>query len=213
MMRCARVVTVLMVLMLGAATTSRAQTTDTGPNFADVNIAATLGHKSDMAFGGEFGREVVPNIDVFIEAGHMGNVATSDLEARALLIADAIGATVNTIAKANFFDVGARYRFSPYGMWRPYVALGIGAAWVRPEVSFNANGQDLTPLVSLGADLSGTTVKPMLMLGGGAAVNVASRYFVDLSYRYGHIFAKSGTIENDVAIKTQRIQAGFGVRF
>ena len=37
--------------------------------------------------------------------------------------------------------------------------------------------------------------------------------FVDATYRYGRIFPKTDTIENDVAITTQRVQAGVGIRF
>ena len=40
----------------------------------------------------------------------------------------------------------------------------------------------------------------------------ATRYFVDLSYRYGRISAKT-VIPNDTAISTQRVQVGIGIRF
>jgi opacity protein-like surface antigen len=53
----------------------------------------------------------------------------------------------------------------------------------------------------------------MILVGAGATVNFRMKYFADLSYRYGHILGKSGSIEDDVAIKTQRVQIGVGLRF
>src|SRR2546423_3748308 len=166
MMHHARVATVLMMIVCGAAVSEaqtpnapRPTTANQPKMFADFNIAATLGHKSDKAIGAEWGIEVVPNIDVFAEFGHMGNVATSDFDARAQLIAENIGATVgSTTQKVNFFDAGVRYRFSPSGMWRPYVAFGVGVAHVSNEAGFSINGTDITGRlpdfgVELGSDL------------------------------------------------------------
>jgi opacity protein-like surface antigen len=226
MIRYVRVAAVLIMIAPGAAISEAQtpnpprQTTANEPKmFADFNIAATLGHKSDAAVGGEWGIEVIRNIDVFAEFGHMGNVATSDFDARAHLIADNIGATAGSTAqKVNFFDAGVRYRFSPYGMWRPYALFGIGVAHVSNEASFSQNGTDITGSlpdfgVELGADLSGSLNKAIIIVGGGVNYVFRGRYFADLSYRYGGILPKTGTIENDVAIHTQRVQVGIGLRF
>jgi opacity protein-like surface antigen len=54
----------------------------------------------------------------------------------------------------------------------------------------------------------------LVVLGVGTAINFATRYFADLSYRYGRIGeAKSG---DEILIKglgTQRVQIGLGIRF
>ena len=213
MVRYARIATVLMLIWLGAAV-SEAQTANDRGMFADANIAATLGHKSDKAFGGEWGMQVRPDIDVFVEGGHMGNVGTSDLDRRAQVIAEHIGATVSSTAhKVNFFDGGVRYRFSPVDMWRPYVLFGLGVAHVKNEVAFGNVQGNLEDLVQLGTDLAGSVNKVLLVVGGGTHYIFRTRYFADVSYRYGHIFAKSGVVEDDVSIKTQRVQFGVGVRF
>lgn len=51
------------------------------------------------------------------------------------------------------------------------------------------------------------------MFGGGATVTFATRWFVDLSYRFGRILPKTSVIDLDAAINTQRAQVGVGVRF
>jgi opacity protein-like surface antigen len=51
------------------------------------------------------------------------------------------------------------------------------------------------------------------MIGGGATMPVKQRYVLDLSYRYGRIFARTGEIENDNGVNTQRVQVGFGFKF
>jgi opacity protein-like surface antigen len=222
MMRDVRVVTALVVFMLAGAAVSHAQTTTEPMWYGEFTIAATLGHKSDKAVGGEAGMRITPDLDVFVEAGHMGNVGTTDLEARAQIVADFIGGTVGSTAhKVNFGVFGVRYHLpmiKPIGKWHPYLAFGAGLARVKPEVTFAVNGTDVTGRlpefgVQLGSDLTDSLNKAMIVVGGGATMDFKTRYLVDLSYRYGHILGKTGDIENDVAIKTQRVQIGVGVRF
>ena len=212
-MRCTHFVIVPAIVML-AISAAEAQTSAAPPRyFADVNAAATLGHKSDKAFGGEFGMQITLGFDVFVEGGHMGNVATTDLDDRAQLIASGFGATVGSTAeKVNFFDAGVRYRIPiTSNRWRPYVALGFGVASVSREVAFSLNPDEFG--VELGQDLSGSLVKALLMIGVGGDVDFGRRYFAGLSYRYGHIFPRGGAIENDVSIPTQRVQGAVGLKF
>lgn len=203
-------------LFIGAGT-AQAQTAASTPDgrySAQITAAATLGHKSDSSFGGEFDYRYNEDWDFFFEAGRMGNVASSNLDARAQLIANAIGANASFVQRAAYFDVGARYRLMARGRWDPYVAAGFGGANVKTRTNFSINGVDVTnDLVAVGTDLSGTLTKAMLMIGGGATMPIKSRYFLDLSYRYGRIFARTGEIENDNGISTQRVQVGFGLKF
>jgi opacity protein-like surface antigen len=199
------------VTMLMLAGTARAQTPSAkdGRMSVEFTAAATLGHKSDSAFGGEFDYRYNDDWDVFFEAGRMGNVASSALDSRAQVIANAIGASASVVQRAVYFDVGARYRLMARGRWDPYVMVGFGGAGVKTRTTFSANGD----LVALGTDLSGTLTKPLLMIGAGATMPFKHRYFVDLSYRYGRIFARTGEIENDTGTNTQRVQIGVGLKF
>jgi len=223
MMRYARIAMVWVVGMLCAGAAS-AQTAPAAASdfdgYAEVNVGATLGHTSDKSVGVEAGYHVFTNLDVFVEGGHIGNAATSDFDARGRSIANAVGGSVSAVQKVNYFDVGVRYHV-PYQLtaapsMHPYVALGVGVAHVTSETVFSVNGSTIDPAalgIQLGTDLSGSLNKTFVTIGFGADFNFAQRYFVDVSYRYGHVAAKTSEIENDVAIHTNRVQAGVGIRF
>ena len=194
-----------------AQTASPAGSSSEGTFSADVFAAATFGHTSASAFGGEIGYRFTDALEVFVEGGHMGNVTTADAEARASVIATALNGTANVVQKANFGDVGVKYRVMRSGMWRPYVVVGVGVASVKTSTSLTSNRADVT--FALGADLDSHVTKPLIVVGGGVQVPFMQRFFGDVSYRYGQILAKTGTIEDDKSIPTQRIQVGVGVRF
>jgi opacity protein-like surface antigen len=178
---------------------------------AQFDAAATLGHTSSSSFGGELDYRVAQKWTVSFEFGRMRNITTSDVQTRANVIANAIQGTANATQKATYYDFGVRYRVTPRGMWHPYLAAGLGAATVTTDTSFQSGATEV--LVATGADLQGTVTKPLLVIGGGVTVPFASRYFVDGSYRYGRIFARTGVIENDNGINTQRVQIGVGIHF
>jgi opacity protein-like surface antigen len=52
-----------------------------------------------------------------------------------------------------------------------------------------------------------------LTVGVGTNATLGKRYLLDLAYRYGRIFPRTGRIANDQGINTQRLQAGIGIRF
>ena len=87
-----------------------------------------------------------------------------------------------------------------------YVALGVGLAHVKNETTLSANSD----LVQFGSDLNGTQNRPIIMIGGGAMVGFAKRYFLDLSYRFGAVLA---TGDASSVNKTQRAQVGIGIKF
>lgn len=203
------------VFTLGAsaaqAQTSAPAAATEGKYSAEIAAAATLGHTSASSFGGELDYALTDQWVVSFELGRMRNIASSDLEARANLIANAIQGTANATQKAAYYDFGVRYRLAPYGMWHPYLAFGIGAAHVTTETSFQAGTNDVVVLP--GNDLQGSLTKALMVIGGGVTVPFASRYFADGSYRYGRIFSRSGVIEQDTGVNTQRLQIGVGIRF
>jgi opacity protein-like surface antigen len=178
---------------------------------AQIDAAATLGHTSASSFGGELDYHLVRQWSVSFEFGRMRNIASSDLQARANLIANQLQSTATPTQKATYYDFGVRYRLSPHGMWHPYLAAGIGAATVTTHTNFQTGANEVS--VITGVDLDGTVTKPLFVIGGGVTVPFASRYFVDGSYRYGRIFARTGVIEKDNGINTQRLQIGVGIRF
>jgi opacity protein-like surface antigen len=221
MKRLVRYSTLIALIAACRVGTADAQTAAAAPAdrwYAELMAAATLGHKSDSSIGGELGYGWTDERQLFLEIGRMGNVATSALDDRAQIIGRAIGASVSTAQKATYFDVGLKYRLAPRGMWRPYGLLGLGAARVTTDTHFAINGNDVTNQlnqfgVQQGSDLFGSVTKFFLTVGVGANVPFGKRYLADLSYRYGRIFPRSGAIENDTGVNTQRVQAGIGIRF
>lgn len=221
MMRFARVASYVVIGLFAVSARAQAQppvgsTADAGRFYAAFTAGATFGHKSSGSVGAEAGGRVTEAIDVFIEGGRMMNVGTQDLDNRALTIANAVGATASASYKVNYFSVGVRVTPQLYLPVHPYGLFGFGLAQVRAETALAVNGNTVPPEslgVQFGSDLNGTEKKPLLTLGGGVTYPFATRYFVDVSYRYGRILAKTGTIENDKGINTNRAQFGVGVRF
>ena len=98
----------------------------------------------------------------------------------------------------------------------PYVLVGGGLAQVTTEATFAVNGTDVNVAdrgVQLGGDLSGTSNKTFIVAGVGINVPFMKRLFVDIGYRYGRIFPKTGDVETDTSINTERILIGVGVTF
>jgi opacity protein-like surface antigen len=229
MMRVTRLVLAWMTMMAAGVTAAQAQapSSDEGRFYGEFAVGPTLGHKSDSTVGGEFGVGLLDHLwrigdrlELFIEGGHMGNVATSELDDRALIIANFIKGSASAVQKVNFGDIGVKYRGPAFaGMWRPYIGIGIGVAKVETLVNFVVNGTDVTSQlpelygIELGSDLSGSLNKTFVVVPIGVQGNFRKRYFVDVSYRFGTIRPRPDDIEQDQAITTQRILVGIGVRF
>lgn len=218
MKRFARVASCAVIGFLALAARAQAQTPPVEPSrfYAGITFGATLGHKSSGSIGAEVGGQVSGPVWVFFEGGHMGNVGTSDLDARAQKIANFVGATASASYKVNYFDVGVRVTPDLALPYHPYVAVGIGAAHVTAETALAVNGTTVPPEnlgVQFGSDLNGSVTKPFFVIGGGVAYPFKQRYVADVSYRYGRIFPKTSEIENDQGINTQRVQVTVGVRF
>ena len=143
----------------------------------------------------------------------MRNIATSDLDAAAAVVAQFIGGTSKTKQSVGYFDAGLRYVIPTTGRLEPYVSLGVGAAKVTRSATFAVGGSDVPGQlldrfgVQLGGDLQENETKALVTFGFGTHINVSQRLIGDVSYRYGRIFL-SGQ-----GLNTNRLQFGIGVRF
>jgi opacity protein-like surface antigen len=213
---CHAAVCLVATIGFGASTAQAQVLPPESKMYVEVNAGPTLGHKSDKFFGGEAGYRITGDLDLFVEAAHMGNVATSDLDNRATIIANFLGGAATSAFVVNDIAVGLRYNFVVSPRVKPYVLAGFGYAHVKTEVEFAVGGTAIDPAtagVQLGGDLSGSQNKALIELGFGVHVPFKTRYFGDLGYRYGRIAAKTGNFENDTAIPTQRVILGVGLRF
>jgi len=221
MVRFARVLSYAVIGLLAVAARVQAQAApvlDTSRFYAEFTGGANFGHTSSGTLGAEGGYRIKGPWQVFFEAGHMFTVGSSDLDARAQTIGNAVGATTSASYKISYYDGGVRYnpQILFRNMFEPYLELGFGGATVTAQTTFVVNGTVVPPEslgVQLGEDLSGTVGKGFIMFGGGATYAFATRYFADGSLRYGWILARTSVIENDTGINTLRLQFGVGIRF
>jgi len=221
MVRFARVLSYAVIGLLAVAARVQAQAApvlDTSRFYAEFTGGANFGHTSSGTLGAEGGYRIKGPWQVFFEAGHMFTVGSSDLDARAQTIGNAVGATTSASYKISYYDGGVRYnpQILFRNMFEPYLELGFGGATVTAQTTFVVNGTVVPPEslgVQLGEDLSGTVGKGFIMFGGGATYAFATRYFADGSLRYGHVLARTSVIENDTGINTLRLQFGVGIRF
>jgi hypothetical protein len=221
MMRYARVVSCVVMVLLAMVTTAQAQTpaataADDSRFSVAFDFGATFGHKSSGFFGGEGTYRLSGPLGIYVEGGHMMNVGTEDLDQRALTIANAVGATASASYKLNYFDGGLRY--APAMNWsaHPYVLFGVGVAQVSAETVLSVNGTAVPPEslgVQFGNDLNGTSSKPFIVLGGGVTYPLMERFVLDGSLRYGRAMGKAEEGATDSGINTMRLQLGLGVRF
>jgi opacity protein-like surface antigen len=182
--------------------------------YAEFTVGPTFGHKSSASFGAEGGYWFSDFIGVFAELGRMRDVATSDIEDKAKIIAGGINGTSTAKQPATYFDAGVSVRLLTSSRFTPYALLGFGFARVSNDVRFAINGTDVTSQlpqlgVQIGSDLSGDYSKRFITLGFGTHINVAARWLADVSYRYGSIGA---TTELN-GISTNRLQFGIGAKF
>ena len=221
MVRFARVLSYAVIGLLAVAARVQAQAApvlDTSRFYAEFTGGANFGHTSSGTLGAEGGYRIKGPWQVFFEAGHMFTVGSSDLDARAQTIGNAVGATTSASYKISYYDGGVRYnpQILFRNMFEPYLELGFGGATVTAQTTFVVNGTVVPPEslgVQLGEDLSGTVGKGFIMFGGGANYAFAGRYFADGRLRYGHVLARTSVIENDTGINTLRLQFGVGIRF
>ena len=221
MVRFARVLSYAVIGLLAVAARVQAQAApvlDTSRFYAEFTGGANFGHTSSGTLGAEGGYRIKGPWQVFFEAGHMFTVGSSDLDARAQTIGNAVGATTSAAYKISYYDGGVRYnpQIKFRNMFEPYLELGFGGATVTAQTTFVVNGTVVPPEslgVQLGEDLSGTVGKGFIMFGGGATYAFATRYFADGSLRYGRVLARTSVIENDTGINTLRLQFGVGIRF
>ena len=213
------------ILLMSAMTgVARAQTMRTTPAsddygiYAQVLADASFGNVSSQSYGVEVGMTVRPDIQVFVEAGRVNNVASSSFFNAAQVISGGLNQTQSSVSFSAkepvvFGDAGVRYLVPmTTGSVQPYVLAGFGVARVKQDAQFTVNGSNATGNLAqygvvLGSDLSGSFTKPLLALGVGVSVPVWQRVSVDLQYRYGRIFAA------DQGINVSRAGIGLGVRF
>ena len=166
----------------------------------------------------EAGMRVWKNLDVFIEGGYAGNLATRRELDHAGTIAAILQASQGTAASSSvrvpssYATIGARWVFESTSRYRPYVLLSVGGASVNLKPKFVLNGADVTGSlnsfgITLGSDLTGS-YRPSAIGGGvGMLMPLGPRWYFDGSIRILSI----NTV--DQRTNVSRLSFGVGRRF
>jgi hypothetical protein len=216
-MRCSLALAMAILACGRVAAAQPAPAADRG--YAELVVQSAFGNVTSQSFGVEAGVTVWPNLQVFVEAGKVRDVATTEIGVAAQTIAGFLSQTQSAVAfsvkePVTFGVAGVKYLIPlSNSTLRPYVLGGIGIASVSQNVAFTIAGSDVTSSlatsygVALGTDLSGSFTKPMFVAGGGVMWPAWQRLVVDAQFRFGRILADDG------GINVSRAGIGVGVRF
>jgi len=192
-----------------------------GPAWSDGNSTGSV------LFEG--GRRIAPHTMLFGNVGRFANLQ-GDLQPTLDATTAASSTQGVTVAATGSLPAwyglgGVRAEIPASDHFVPYVLGGIGAARLTPTAQFTFTGGIMpdgsTPAV--GTDVTSTLTSAgiytapatstafMFMLGGGAQVPLASRWAVDLGYRYSRIAADSTLSASP--LNTNAVTFGFGYRF
>jgi hypothetical protein len=162
----------------------------------------------------EVGMRIWKNLDVLIEGGYAGNLATRREADHAGTIAAILQAaqgspvTSSIRVPSRYAALGARWVFESTSRYRPYVLLSVGGASVNLKPKFVLNGADVTGTISnfgitLGSDLTGS-YRPSALGGGvGLLMPLGARWYFDGSIRLLSI--------NTAVQRTNLSRVSFGV--
>jgi hypothetical protein len=144
--------------------------------------------------GVEVGFRVWHHLDLLLEGGYAGDLATRSQRDKAA----ALGATLQTSqgpavvtsvsVPSSYVAFGARWVFESQGRYRPYVLLSAGGVAVNVKSTFVLNGADVTSTlptfgVTLGSDLAGKYRPAAIGAGVGILRPLGPKWYVDGSIR------------------------------
>jgi len=215
-----RLVFALLVSTIALGGVAHAQTGATADKgYVEAVGQSSFGNVTSQNFGAEVGFTIAPHLQVFAEIGKTRDVATTALGSNAQRMAGALIAvdpntSYSVKEPVTFGAIGLRFLVPVSGKAQPYLLGGGGIAKVTPDVKFFVGGSDVTANLQqapyylvLGSDLSGSSTKPMFVVGGGVAYPVWKQLLLDFQVRFGRILAE------DEAITVGRAGLGIGIRF
>lgn len=189
---------------------------------ATFNSSAT----SD-AFGGSLGIRVAPHVFITADFGRMKNEQFSTFQNTLAQTVQAASATDIALTPVSsdplwFGSGGLRVETNPLGRVTPFVTGSFGMARLTPSAMLTFNGGtgqgQLAMVPTVGADITSQIVAlglytapasethPMMGLGGGVSIALASRLSLDLAYRYSRVFATT-------PLNVSGLNVGIGYRF
>jgi hypothetical protein len=198
---------VLTAAALTMTTPARAQD---GGYFGAIG-GLTFGTATAPLIGGEFGRNVTGNLQIYGTFGRMSNIvprsSQDDLDALSAVLREETGQpwSLEGKAPAIFALGGIKYSLPTAGA-RPYVSAGLGFADLQISVEQAELGDVTLGLIEAGLVMREPLTITNLLYEAGAGVHVPlGRVYFDLGYRLRRVRTVETTFSG--------AYLGFGARF
>jgi opacity protein-like surface antigen len=163
----------------------------------------TFGTETGAIFGGGFGVNVAPSVQITGEFGRMQNILPKwmqdEADEGARLVEDVVfiffdervDVDVDARASAFYGMGGARFVAPTAGLVRPFVGGSVGFAHVTPSIGLALEGDDITQEAIDDGFLERfeSLSKLMMAFDGGVSVRAGRAVSIDIGYRYTRIFA------------------------
>ncbi len=208
---------VIGALTLGGVARAQPAPAPAARGYVEAVGQSAFGNVTSQSFGAEAGVNLRPNVQVFLEGGHVNDTSPATLGEHAQVVAGYLASTESGVSfrdrqPVDFALAGLRVLAPQSGTLRPYVLGGAGLARVSKNVGFSVGGQDVTAELShygvvLGSDLAGSEVKPTIGVGGGVLWQAGSRLVLDFQYRYGRV------LTSGQGLNVNRAGLGVGLAF
>lgn len=165
----------------------------------------------------EAGYRVWKHLDLLMEGGYSGDLATHAGKDKAAAIATVLQnlsgqpASSSLTIPSGYLTIGGRWVFEARGKYRPYALVTIGGAYVNVKSKFTVGGQDVTGSlgdagITLGNDLTGS-YRPFAVDFGFGVLRPWGHWVFDGSVRIMNVAT------NDNHTNLTRVLVGMARRF
>jgi opacity protein-like surface antigen len=210
-----------------AAAPASAQMSTREHGFAIGFGGATSTVVTSPFYGAAAGANITRHVQIVGEVGRMENVFATftrdDLQIFRQGMADEGVSLATEFNMPILYTTGAVRVLIPTGTRaRPFVSMGGGIAWLRPEPTFKVQGIDVTDAVMtepVFAKAFEKQTRPIATAGAGVAVEVVKHFTVQLGYRYSRVFVDKNYLQDidsphaHNGINLHRGYAGMGFAF
>jgi len=155
-------------------------------------------------YGAAAGANITRHVQIVGEVGRMEDVFATftrdDLQILRQGMADEGVSLATGFNMPIAYTTGAVRVLIPTGTKaRPFVSMGGGMAWLRPEPTFKVQGIDITDTLltePVFAKAFEKQTRPMATLGAGIAVDVVKHFTVQFGYRYSRVFVDKNYLQD-----------------
>jgi opacity protein-like surface antigen len=220
-MKCLNALSFVPVVLVALSTPAFAQDTPSGtdiPQHTLVGIGgAAFNHDFNNASASvavEYGERVTRDIAAYANFSYLENLMSDKMQQNLTLAGSMLGQDFTGRDRGLTFTMGAKYLLPTQRIVRPYFGGGLGVANLKrtiSEATFGDVSQTFFFMTGLNDGVidagKSATTRPLGELVAGVSAAFTNRAYVDIKYRYGHIFQ---TLEN---VDFSQVSFGAGFSF